>query len=211
VISAYSLRQLRDHLEKMYGLTYLDPRSPGSATALDAVGAAVRVASEFVTRTLGIDHPALGTVIPDFSTVSMTLGPYVLLSEAAVANLASEIETIVHEAQHGSQNGETTYFQAAVDYLSPELRARAEADAYAAGLFARYLVTGVFVAEQEAVDRLVAGPYHLALPELALARSIVRSHVATIAEGLCPPISAAIETYSFLRLIDPAAIVVEIQ
>ena len=206
MIAAATVRALRDHLGETYGLTYLDPRDAAAGLGLRVVADALRAVTGFVTRSLGVTIP-----LPDFSRTSMTLGPLVPLSEASVATLEDEIETIVHEAQHGAQQQDGGTLQAAVDYLSAELRARSEADAYAAGLFARYLVTGIEVTEDEAAARLTSGPYHLALPEVDLARRIVRSHVATINAGLCPPIAAAIETYAFLRRIDPAAIVVEIQ
>jgi hypothetical protein len=206
MIAAASVRALRDHLGETYGLTYLDPRDPAAGLGLRTVGDALRAVSAFVLRSFGVTVP-----LPDLSRVSMTLGPLVPLSEASVATLEDEIETIVHEAQHGAQQQDGGTLQAAVDYLAAELRARAEADAYAAGLFARYLVTGIPVTEDEAAARLTTGPYHLAPPEVDLARRVVRSHVATINAGLCPPISAAIEAYAFLRRTDPAAIVVQIQ
>jgi len=207
MIGAVSVRALRDHLGETYGLTYLDPRDAAAGLGLRVVSDALHAATAFVQRTFGVVIP-----MPDLDTVSLTLGPLVPLSEASVATLEDEVETIVHEAQHGAQQQDGGTLQATVDYLlSPELRARAEADAYAAGLFARYLVTGIPVTEDEAAARLTSGPYHLAPPEVDFARRIVRSHVATINAGLCPPISAAIEAYAFLRRTDPAAIVVEIR
>lgn len=206
LMSTATVRALRDHLAKTYGLTYLDPRDPATGLGLRAVGDALRAATAFVTRSLGVTIP-----LPDLSRVSMTLGPLVPLSEASVATIEDEVETIVHEAQHGAQEADGGLFQTAVDYTVAELRARAEADAYAAGLFARYLVTGVPVTEDEAAARLTAGPYHLAASEIDLARRIVRSHVATINAGLCPPISAAIETLEFLRRTDPSAIVAHLR
>lgn len=200
------MRGLRNHLAKIYNLTYLDPRDAGVALVRQAATLGAKASREFLARqaaTLGADVPA----VPDLSTISMTLGPLVLLSEASVATLPDEIEATVHEGEHGAQEAEGGLIQTAADYLSAELRARVEADAYAAGLFARYLVTGVPVSEDEAAARLVAGPYHLAAREVEFARSIVRSHVETIRAGLCPPISAAIETQAFLLAADPSSIV----
>ena len=211
MIAASTVRALRDHLATTFGLTYVDPRDKAASLALRGVALATHAAAAFVGRTLGLDAAALGDLVPDLATTSLTLGPLVVLSDAAVASPLSELETIVHEAQHGAQEADGGFFRAAIDYLSAELRARAEADAYAAGLFARWLVTGIAVDPEEAVARLVSGAYHLAPGELALARGIVRSHVATIGERLCPPLSAAIETLAFLHKFDRSAIVVDVQ
>ncbi len=60
-------------------------------------------------------------------------------------------------------------------------------------------MTGAAWREDDVVEHLRVGPYHLAVQELQLARGNARSHLATIRKGLCPPVYAAIATLDWLR------------
>jgi len=76
-------------------------------------------------------------------TLPTPLGTIVVLARAASASPVAYARTITHEAVHAGQVQRLGGLQASVDYLgSGELRAVREADAYAAGLWTEFLLTG---------------------------------------------------------------------
>jgi hypothetical protein len=94
-----------------------------------------------------------------------------------------------------------------IDYVaSPELRARAEADAYAVGLFVGYLLTGMLPTLDGALASLSSDTYHLAADEVALGRGVLESHLTTMASGLCPPLTIAVDVLAWLRATHPELI-----
>jgi hypothetical protein len=123
------------------------------------------------------------------------LGPVIVLSPAAVSDPVAWTCTLAHELVHVDQIERAGIAQAAVDYLgSGELRAQREADAAAAGAWLRAVLTGAPVDVAPLADL-----YHLAPDDHALALDIQRSHAATVAAGLVPPLNACVEIADWLR------------
>lgn len=125
--------------------------------------------------------------------VSVTLAtpadPVIVLSAAAVADPIDEACTLAHEWTHVGQIARVGRVQSAADYLgSSELRAQREADAYAAGLWLRYVLTGSLPTEAPSLSDL----YHLDEGEAALARAAVQSHLDTIRAGSLPPLDVCV-------------------
>ena len=118
---------------------------------------------------------------------------------AAAAGLA------VHAAQMSKAGG----VQTVVDYLgSSELRAVRSAHAGLAAAYVRHLLTG----EALTVDGVSAEVSARALlplepVDVTLARGIVASALATVGDGLAPPIRAALTALAWLRQHAPEAIV----
>lgn len=192
------------HLASLHRTTIVTPD--------DALARAVRAILGAVAR--GV--PALSDLADELmaraSRVSVTLptpgGSLVVLSPAAVADPLRYAMTIAHEIVHATQRDEAGAVQVAVDYLAaPELRARAEADAYAVGLWVAYLLTGVLPMVDDAVRSLSSDTYHLAPDEVELGRGVLLSHVETMSQGLAPPLRVAVEVLAWLRANAPDAIV----
>jgi len=184
-------------------------------TIVEPDDAPARVARAILSA-LGHGVPALASLVADLevraSRVSVTLptpgGSLVILSPAAVADALRYAVTVAHELVHAEQRDAAGAVQVAADYLaSPELRARAEADAYAVGLWVAYLLTGVLPSTDDAVRSLSSDTYHLAPDEVELGRGVLQSHVETIAQGLAPPLRVAVEALAWLRANAPASIV----
>jgi hypothetical protein len=51
--------------------------------------------------------------------------------------------------------------------------------------------------------------YHLAADEVALGRGVLESHLTTMAAGLCPPLTIAVDVLAWLRAEHPEMIAVE--
>jgi hypothetical protein len=184
-------------------------------TIVEPDDAPARVARAILSA-LGHGVPALASLVAGLevraSRVSLTLptpgGSLVILSPAAVVDPLRYAVTVAHELVHAEQRDAAGAVQVAADYLAaPELRARAEADAYAVGLFVAYLLTGVLPAIDDAVASLSSDTYHLAPDEVELGRGVLLSHVETIAQGLAPPLRVAVEALAWLRANAPASIV----
>jgi hypothetical protein len=184
-------------------------------TIVEPDDAPARVARAILSA-LGHGVPALASLVASLevraSRVSVTLptpgGSLVILSPAAVVDPLRYAVTVAHELVHAEQRDAAGAVQVAADYLAaPELRARAEADAYAVGLFVAYLLTGVLPAIDDAVASLSSDTYHLAPDEVELGRGVLLSHVETIAQGLAPPLRVAVEALAWLRANAPASIV----
>ena len=184
-------------------------------TIVEPDDAPARVARAILSA-LGHGVPALASLVADLevraSRVRVTLptpgGSLVILSPAAVADPLRYAVTVAHELVHADQRDAAGAVQVAADYLAaPELRARAEADAYSVGLWVAYLLTGVMPTVDAAVASLASDTYHLAPDEVELGRGVLLSHVETIAQGLAPPLRVAVEALAWLRANAPASIV----
>jgi len=188
-------RAFADHLASLHRATIVAPSDPA------AVGARAIIAA------LAHLSPALDEIAADLEThlerVSITIptpgGSLILLSPSAVADPWLYAMTAAHECQHAAQREALGFGQVIIDYVgSPELRARAEADAYACGLYVGFLLTGVLPLASEAMASLASATYHLAPEDIELARGVVESHLESMSSGLPPPITVAVEAHAWL-------------
>ena len=174
------------------------------------------IAARAILAALGRAVPALSDLVAQLevraSRVSVTVptpaGTVIVLSPAAVADPLRYAMTVAHEFQHDQQLDAGGAVRTSIDYLAaPELRARAEADAYAVGMWVAYLLTGVLPTVDDAVASLSSDTYHLAPDEVELGRGVLLSHVETMTQGLAPPLEVAVEVLAWLRAHAPEAIV----
>ena len=195
VLTTEQARAFADHLAGLHRATIVAPTDPA------AVGARAILAA------LAHLSPALDEIAADLEThlerVSITIptptGSLILLSPSAVADPALYAMTAAHECQHAAQREALGFGQVVIDYIgSPELRARAEADAYSVGLYVGYLLTGILPLASEAMTSLASVTYHLAPDDIELARGVVESHLESMAAGLPPPIAVAVEAHAWL-------------
>ena len=143
-------------------------------------------------------------------TVPTPAGTVIVLSPAAVADPLRYAATVAHEMQHAQQLDAGGAVRTSIDYVaSPELRARAEADAYAVGLFVRHVLTGSLPRADDAVASLSSDTYHLAPEEVTLGAGVLASHLATMAAGGVPPLTVAVDVLAWLRAEHPELIAVE--
>lgn len=204
MISEAQSRALGAHLVGLYHAQILQPS--------DLPLTVIRFVSSAIVTALPATRGALDLVGSHLATVSMTLptpvGTLILLSDVALSSPESYSETIAHECQHACQIKALGGPAMALDYLaSGELRATREAHAYVVGIFVRYLLTGELPMLDEAMVPLSGGLYHLGDGDLATAKGIVRSGLATIAAEECPPYVVAIEALAWFRDHAPDAIV----
>jgi hypothetical protein len=195
VLTTESARAFADHLAGLHRATIVAPTDPA------AVGARA------ILAVLAHLSPALDALAADLEThlerVSITLatptGSLILLSPSAVADPMLYAMTAAHECQHAAQRESLGFGQVIIDYIgSPELRARAEADAYSVGLYVGFILTGILPLASEAMSSLASATYHLAPEDIELARGVVESHLETMAAGLPPPIAVAVEAHAWL-------------
>jgi hypothetical protein len=192
-----------EHLSATQGLVVVGPDDPVRRAVVEGARVGLRLA--------GVDpEPILGRL--DTLSVCLPLGvggrSLVLLSRAAMQSADRAMETLGHEAHHDRQSDRGGHVRHAWDYVaSPELRARFEAEAYAVGLWARYLLTGQVPDPHGSLVALGGPTYHLGEGELSLASGVLLSHVDTIRKGMCPPISTAVELLGWLRVEAPECIV----
>ena len=195
VLTTEQARAFADHLAGLHRATIVAPTDPA------AVGARA------ILAVLAHLSPALDELAADLEThlerVSITLatptGSLILLSPSAVADPMLYAMTAAHECQHAAQRESLGFGQVIIDYIgSPELRARAEADAYSVGLYVGFLLTGILPLASEAMDSLASATYHLAPEDIELARGVVESHLESMAAGLPPPIAVAVEAHAWL-------------
>ena len=188
-------RAFADHLASLHRATIVAPTDPA------AVGARAIIAA------LAHLSPALDQIASDLEThlerVSICIptpgGSLILLSPSAVADPVRYAMTAAHECQHAAQREALGFGQVIIDYVaSPELRARAEADAYSVGLWVGYLLTGILPLASDAMASLASSTYHLAPEEIELARGVVESHLESMASGLPPPLTVAVEAHAWL-------------
>lgn len=135
--------------------------------------------------------------------------PRILLSPAAIADPVSHAATVAHECQHVHQlRGRYTdgIWPAPIAYVylygaSKEARAAAEADAAGCDVAVRAWLTGEDPREiaAERLRTLEGDGYgHLEAGDLALGADILRSHAASVAAGITPPLRAARDARAWL-------------
>ena len=197
-------RDLVAHLATKHGATVVSQS--------DGIGAAVRALLDGAARISPVVDTLVDELLSRTARVSVTVptpgNPLIVLSPAAVADPLRYAMTGAHEMQHAVQIHAGGRVRTSIDYVaSPELRARAEADAYAVGLWVGYLLTGLLPTLDDALASIAGDTYHLDADEVALARGVLESHLATMAGGMCPPITIAIDVLTWLRSARPDAVV----
>lgn len=195
-------QRLADHLARTRGLVIVGPDDPVRRAVVEGARLGLRLA--------GVDP---GAVLDRLDTISVCLPlgaggrSLVLLSRAAMTDAVRACETLGHEAHHDRQSDDGGHARHAWDYaLSSELRARYEADAYAVGLWVRYLLTGEPPELHGALVALGGPTYHLSAGDRSLAEGVLTSHVDAIRAGQCPPITTAAEILEWFRTQAPEVI-----
>ena len=178
-------RRIEAALQPHYPSTVLRPGDP-IHTAAVSLYAAIAAAQPAALR--AVTGVVLSTLETLSQRVSVTIGTVVILSPAAVADDVTHGATLAHEFTHRSQEVRSGIVQAAVDYTIGELRAQREADAAAAGLWMRYVLTGDLPADAPTLGDL----YHLDAGDAAMARAIIAAHLATIRAGVCPNLDVCV-------------------
>ena len=195
-------------LAQEYRLTIVESDSPlvkVTVTALKVLLALIPVVGPLAIV-------AITKAEENFGRVSVTLplpwgGSLVILSDYATDTPEDYLCTVTHEAGHGKHTLDIGGWQAAVDYLaSVEMRAAAEAMPYALGLWVRYLLTGVVPDASGPHASLASNTYHLPVEHQHLAHDQIESNLATIRNGLPPPIATAVFVLASMRRHCPAAI-----
>ena len=185
-----------DAMSKRFGATIILPDNP----IREAILSGAMIAMKFAK----LDSPLLVSAIDRLDAISVTLGSFIVLSANAVSDPVTRMEVVAHECTHVSQVRDSGIVQNTLDYLfSAELRTKLEADAYGAGAFVRYLLTGSLPDVSDTASRLSSGPYALSDVELSLATEIARSHLETMVRGTCPPVKSAIAALEWLRTNNP--------
>jgi len=166
---------------------------PGDPAHVAVVGVYRAIVGVLPEALRGVARIVLGSLEERSASVSVTLAtpldPVVVLSPAAVADDVTHAATLAHEGCHVATIARDGRAQVVVDYLgSGELRAQREADAAAAGLWMRYVLTGALPADAPTLSDL----YHLDAGDAAMARAIIASHLATIRAGVCPPLDVCV-------------------
>lgn len=164
--------------ENVTVIEYEDIGASGLRVLIQAAGA-------LIPGTAGVSAELLGKL----STVSITswvplVGNVVLLSEAACSTPENKLVTFAHELCHAKQIDAAGPAQAAVNYLgSGKMRARAEADGAACGMWVRYLLTGVLPTEEQVERTWNASLYHLDAEDTAFARESIYGHLDSMRDG----------------------------
>ena len=199
-------RALGAHLAARHHATVVAPDDAPAVAARAIVGALAHAVPALSGLAAELEVRANRVSV----TVPTPAGTVVILSPSAVADPERYAATVAHEMQHAQQLSAGGAVRTAIDYVaSPELRARAEADAYAVGLFVHYLLTGILPTADDAVASLSSDAYHLAPDEVALGGGVLASHLATMAQGIAPPLTVAVEVLAWLRTEHPELIAVE--
>ena len=182
------------------------PTDPAAVIARGLLSALTRVVPPPGGEILASIEASAERVSTTFPT---PFGVVIVLSQGAVADPVEYAATIAHEHQHAAQIHARGGVGAAVDYLgSGELRARAEADAYAVGVAVRWMLTGQLPTLDQALAPEASGLYHLSAGDLELARGVLASHLETMHAGLLPPLSVAREVHAWLASAHPEALAV---
>jgi len=193
-------RALGAHLAGLHRTTIVEPGDAPAVAARAMLAALARAVPTLADLAAALELRANHISV----TVPTPAGSLVILSPAAVADPLGYASTTAHEVTHAKQRDDAGFAQVAIDYVaSPELRARAEADAYAVGLWVEYLLTGSMPTADDAVRSLSSNTYHLAPDEVELGRGVLESHLATMAQGLPPPLPVAVEALAWLRANHP--------
>lgn len=166
---------------------------PGDPAHVAIVGVYRALVGVLPAALRGVTSIILGGLEERSATVSVTLAtpldPVVVLSPAAVSDLVTEMCVLAHEATHVGVIARDGRAQTVVDYLgSGELRSQREADASAAGLWMRYVLTGELPVDAPTLADL----YHLDAGDSAMARQILAAHLATIRAGVCPNLDVCV-------------------
>ena len=166
---------------------------PGDVAHVAIVGLYRALVGVLPSALRGVTSIILGGLEERSATVSVTLAtpldPVVVLSPAAVADDVTHAATVAHEGCHVATIARDGRAQTVVDYLgSGELRAQREADASAAGLWMRYVLTGDLPVEAPTLADL----YHLDAGDAAMARQIIAAHLATIRAGVVPNLDVCV-------------------
>ena len=194
------------HLAAKHGAHVVTPDDAPAVAARAMLSALARVAPVLSDLVAELEVRADRVSV----TVPTPAGTVIVLSPAAVADPLRYAATVAHEMQHAQQLDAGGAVRTSIDYVaSPELRARAEADAYAVGLFVRYALTGSLPRADDAVASLSSDTYHLAPEEVTLGAGVLASHLATMAAGGVPPLTVAVDVLAWLRSEHPELIAVE--
>lgn len=166
---------------------------PGDVAHVAIVGLYRALVGVLPSALRGVTSIILGGLEERSATVSVTLAtpldPVVVLSPAAVADDVTHAATVAHEGCHVATIARDGRAQTVVDYLgSGELRAQREADASAAGLWMRYVLTGALPDDAPTLGDL----YHLDAGDAAMARQIIAAHLATIRAGVVPNLDVCV-------------------
>jgi hypothetical protein len=189
-------------------------------------GATVLAPSDTVPRIVRALLSALSTGLPgagpvvdallaraDHTSVTIPLlagGCLIVLAPQHVADPLTRCEVVCHEMQHAAVIARDADLDVIVDYLgSGELRGLREAEAYAVGLWTRYLLTGEAPTLDGVRASLASDAYHLDAGDQATALSTMESHLDTIRAGAVPPLSVCRAVLEILRAKHPEAIVPE--
>ena len=170
--------------------TTLRPGDAGHTVALALYHALVDALPSAVRPLTSVALQSLDDLAQRVTVTIATLGdPVIVLSPVALADDVTHMATLAHEWVHVGQIARAGRVQSAVDYLgSGELRAQREADAYAAGLWMRYVLTGDLPETAPSLSEL----YHLDAGDAALARAIISSHLASTRAGVLPPLDVCV-------------------
>ena len=194
------VRGLRAHYSQEFGVHFIDPRDTAIKFLRDLVRMGATAAVQEVGRQTELPVERLAGVLPNLDGVSMSLGPLILLSDAAVSDPREEIDTVTHEVQHSIDTAASGIAKAGIDYLFGELRAHREARANVAGRFAKMLVTGETFTAKHVLDDLRSPIYHgLTVRELEFAEDVVNDNLLSIENLVCPPITAAKACLKYLQ------------
>ena len=137
-------------------------------------------------------------------------GCLIVLAPQHTADPLTRCEVVCHEMQHAAVIARDADLDVIVDYLgSGELRGLREAEAYAVGLWTRYLLTGEAPTLDGVRASLASDAYHLDAGDQATALSTMESHLDTIRAGAVPPLSVCRAVLEVLRTHHPEAIVPE--
>lgn len=183
-------RRIEAALTAWRPFTVIRPGDPAHVAVVGVYRALVGVLPDALRGVAGI---VLGSLEERSASVSVTLAtpldPVVVLSPRAVADDVTHVSTLVHEATHVAVIARDGRAQVVVDYLgSGELRAQREADACAAGLWVRYVLTGDLPVDAPTLSDV----YHLDAGDAAMARAIIAAHLATIHAGVVPNLDVCV-------------------
>ena len=193
---------LRHHLSVVRGVTFVNSDNPLRAALVEGAKWGLKLA--------GISDPGFLNKIERTSVcIPLVVGnqSLVLLSSEDARDPVTYAEAVAHQAHHDAQSDDGGHVRVAWEYvISDELRAKREADAYAVGVWTRYLLTGLILSDSDSLVELETGPHHLDVGNLSLCRGVLVSHLATIRSGSCPPISTAKVILDYLKSNHPGSI-----
>jgi len=196
---------LERELSDRYRSTIVGPDHVAAVVArglLRALSAAIPGASLIVDAIIArADHTSV--TIP-----LLAGGCLVVLAPQHAADALTRCEVVAHEHQHAAHIDAEPDAAVIVDYLgSGELRGLREAEAYAVGMWTRYLLTGDVPDLARELESLSSDTYHLGAGDIATARATLESHVDTIRAGCVPPLRVCRAVLEVLQQHHPDAIV----